>query len=164
MRAARCYKLINQFFQRIPKLKEQSLKEKRDFKDKLRAMLLNRIYQHLTSFEISDGLFDPGDLTFSIEGLTILDKDRHHIQDGLRDRFFKVINQSFFRDTPWKPVKPINSKDLGRCCRWRLGAATAVDPFVLPAAQRSLSTGIWRSYLRREIENEKDEYFLMRIS
>jgi hypothetical protein len=119
MRGAVCYNLLEKFFALLKKYQEDFFEKDKEFKnlrdntkrhvyENFRPILLNRIYQQLTSFEISDGFFDPGELAFNMEGLVRLDKGHHYYQDNLLERFFKVMTECLHREAFWRTSKPVN--------------------------------------------------------
>jgi hypothetical protein len=116
MRAAICYKILEKLYNLDDKndeLKKQLNETHKSVSDRLRPILLQRIYQHITSFEISDGLFDPGELAFSMEGLVLLDDGRHYLQEAILERFYKVMTDCLNRDVFWRATKPVNIGSQG---------------------------------------------------
>ena len=118
MRGAICINLLDKFCklmeknqedEKFKKCKQKIDDTKRNVYEIFRPILLNRIYQQLTSFEIADGFFDPGELAFNMEGLVRLDKKHHYYQDNLLERFFNVMTQCLHKEAFWRPSKPVNA-------------------------------------------------------
>jgi adenylate kinase family enzyme len=130
LRAIHLFKILSNL--KSPLLNPGQLRTvKQHLRDRLRPhLLLSRIHQYLSFYDITDSMFDAAELVFYIEGILLVDKmlyewknvfsditnqkaDLRVLDKNLLDRAFNVIEESQKRSPYWRPLKPFVTTPQG---------------------------------------------------